>query len=253
MQNKLNRKITGRKAVERASLLFSTGSTPASVVNTLGREIVAGAFPESATLPPESVMLDRFGVSRTALREAYSKLMAKGLVQARPRVGTSVRPRANWNMLDHDVLAWHLQTVPADEIASDLYTLRRMIEPAAAEMAAHSRTEDDLARIGAALAAMTQNATVETALVEADFGFHVAILTATQNPFINVFSSLIRAAMLSVFEMSWRGAELIKDHRIEQHALVADAIRAQAPALARQRMEELLDESIKDARTAAAQ
>ena len=233
-------------------MLFGGGRTPANVVNTLGREIVAGAFPESATLPPEPEMLDRFGISRTALREAYSKLTAKGLVQARPRVGTSVRPRTNWNMLDHDVLAWHLQAVPVDEIATDLYTLRRMIEPSAAELAAQGRTDEDLTQIYAALALMRDNAGEEDALVDADFSFHVAILKATQNPFIHVFSSLIRAAMLSVFEMSWRGAEVIKDQRLLQHEMVADAIRDRDGAKARTMMEDLLDRSIEDARVAGA-
>ena len=240
-----------RKPTGGATVFFGHGSSPANVVNALGRDIVAGIFPESMTLPPESEMLDRFGISRTALREAYSKLTAKGLVQARPRVGTSVRPRTQWNMLDHDVLAWHLQTVPAEEIATDLYALRRMIEPSAASLAATTRTASDVAAIYAALEAMKKNAKVEAALVEADFGFHVAILTATHNPFINAFSSLIRAAMLSVFEMSWRGAELIKDHRIQQHEMVADAIRNQDPEAAQQLMEDLLGESIKDARAAA--
>lgn len=239
------------RAHETVSSLFATGSAPANLVNTLGRKIVSGVYPESAALPPEAVMLDRFGVSRTALREAYSKLTAKGLVQARPRVGTSVRPRANWNMLDHDVLAWHLQTKPPEEIASDLYTLRRMIEPSAAELAAAARSDEDLRKIQTALETMKRSATEEAALVEADYSFHVAILTATHNPFINAFSSLIRAAMLSVFELSWRGAEVIKEHRLMQHGLVADAIRDRESALARRRMEELLDESIEDAKAAA--
>ena len=253
----MTRGHTGRRSAALqaggpTTLFFESTSASSNVVNALGREIVSGSYPEGGALPNEAAMLDRFGISRTVLREAYSKLTAKGLVQARPKVGTSVRPRQHWNMLDHDVLAWHLQTVPADDIASDLYTLRRMIEPGAAELAARMRSDADLQRIQTALAAMKDNATEEAALVEADFSFHVAILQATHNPFINVFSSLIRAAMLSVFEMSWRGAEVIKEHRLMQHEIVANAIRDRDPSLARTRMEELLDESIKDALAAAA-
>ena len=232
-------------------MLYATAATSATLVNVIGRDIVSGTYPESAPLPPEAVMLDKFGISRTALREAYSKLTAKGLVQARPKVGTSVRPRANWNMLDHDVLAWHLQTVPAAELANDLYTLRRMIEPSAAELAARFRSDADVNAIFSALGSMKAHATEEAALVEADYAFHVAILTATKNPFINAFSSLIRAAMLSVFEISWRGAEVIKDQRLGQHESVAEAIRDQDPDAARRLMEELLDGSIEDARVAA--
>lgn len=233
--------------------MFAPGTSPPNVVHTLGREIVSGIYPEGTVLPSEAVMLDKFGISRTALREAYSKLTAKGLVRARPRVGTTVRSRSNWNTLDHDVLAWHLQTVPADEIANDLYVLRRMIEPSAAELAAQVRTDDDVKNIYDALARMKENATEEAGLVEADFSFHVAILTATHNPFVNAFSALIRAAMLSVFEMSWRGAEVIKDHRLMQHEMVANAIRDQHPQEAHKLMKELLDESIEDARSVVRQ
>ncbi|MEQ8589605.1 MAG: FadR/GntR family transcriptional regulator [Roseitalea porphyridii] len=245
------RGMTKHKRSDSAVLLYETGSFSSNLVNVLGREIVSGAYVEGAVLPNETAMRDRFGISRTALREAYSKLTAKGLVEARPRVGTSVRPRVYWNMLDHDVLAWHLQTVPADELASDLYALRRMIEPAAAELAAKTRSQGDIANIRKALEAMKRHATEEAALVEADFNFHVAILTATKNPFISAFSSLIRAAMLSVFSLSWRGAEVIKEHRLMQHEMVAEAIESGRHDLARQRMEQLLDESMEDAKAAA--
>ncbi|MBX2853346.1 MAG: FadR family transcriptional regulator [Rhodobacteraceae bacterium] len=223
-----------------------TPPADSGLVDQIGREIISGGFAAGSLLPNEAEMRDRYSISRTALREAYSKLMAKGLVSARPKVGTSVRPRAHWNMLDQDVLSWHLQTVPAEDIAADLYTLRRMIEPATAELAAKIRTDQDMEKIAAAFEAMKANATQEGPLIEADFSFHLAILNATRNPFINAFSALIRAAMVSTFELSWRGAEVIKDQRLAQHGDVVDAIRAQDSATARAAMELLLDESIED-------
>ena len=81
-------------------------------------------------------MRSRFAVSRTALREAYSVLAAKGLILPRPKIGTRVRPKADWNMLDPEVLTWHLEAVPNEEFISELYTLRHMIEPEAAALAA---------------------------------------------------------------------------------------------------------------------
>ena len=220
------------------------GSVQASsLVNRIGREIVGGAFAQESLLPNESTMLE---VSRTALREAYSKLTAKGLISARPRVGTSVRPKLDWNMLDPEVLNWHLQTIPADEIAEKLYALRRMIEPGASEMAAENHTEADLERIEAAYQDMRANAAREADLIDADLRFHLAILQATQNPFLNAFSAVIHAAMVSTFELSWRGAEIIRQKRLEQHGAVAEAIANRQAALARQRMEQLLADSIQD-------
>ena len=227
--------------------LYQNGRTAgAGLLHRIGREIVSGVYLEGALMPNEATMREKYAVSRTSLREAYSKLTAKGLISARPKVGTSVRTRDNWNMLDPEVLVWHLQTVPAEEIAADLYALRRMVEPSASEMAAERRTDADMADIDAAFAAMKANASHENQLVDADFQFHLAILNATKNPFINAFSALIHAAMISTFELSWRGAEVIKDQRLAQHGAVADAIRHQEAAKARTLMEELLDDSMND-------
>lgn len=220
----------------------------ATVLHKIGREIVSGKFEPDTRLPDEASMLKRYSVSRTALREAYSKLAAKGLIVARPKVGTSVRPQAFWNMLDPEVLGWHLQTKPAGEIARDLYTLRRMVEPTAAALAAEMHTEDDLRKIEIAYRDMKATSMDESELVEADLRFHLEILFATHNHFIGAFSALIHAAMMTTFKLSWRGAAavLIKEERLLQHGEVLKAISQRNPELAKQHMEALLDGSIND-------
>ncbi|MEO8529740.1 MAG: FadR/GntR family transcriptional regulator [Deltaproteobacteria bacterium] len=237
---------SGASQKGRVNPLVDAQSPTAAVAHRIGREIIAGTYPPDGLLPNEAVMLERYSVSRTSLREAYSKLTAKGLISARPKVGTSVRPRAFWNMLDSEVLSWHLQTIPAADMAQDLYALRRMIEPGAAELAAEHHSDDDMAQIDAAFAEMRSNQAVEVDLIEADLRFHLAVLTATQNPFISAFSALIHAAMLTTFQLSWRGAEVIKDKRLEQHGAVANAIRAGNARQARLTMEKLLDDSLQD-------
>jgi DNA-binding FadR family transcriptional regulator len=231
---------------ERVSSYIGGKSKNNSLINTIGCEIVDGTFPPDETLPSEAFMLQRYSVSRTSLREAYSKLTAKGLLTARPKVGTTVRARTYWNMLDAEVLDWHLQTMPAGALATDLYALRRMVEPGAAELAAAEHTAKDILNLEAALRTMTENAANETELIAADLRFHLSILKATQNPFINAFSALIYAAMVSTFKLSWRGAEVMKATRLAQHAAVAEAIKAGNANSARALMEELLDDSIED-------
>lgn len=236
-------------ASERALVLAeASGSASANIVHRIGREIVSGQFQPDLRLPDEPSMLKRYSVSRTALREAYSKLAAKGMIVARPKVGTSVRPRAFWNMLDPEVLTWHLQTRPPFEITRDLYALRRMVEPAAAAAAAEIRTQAELRRIEEAFEDMKATATSETELIEADLRFHLEILFATHNHFIGAFSALIHAAMLSTFRLSWRGAgtDGIKHERLRQHGAVLDAIRERDGDLAKRQMEQLLDDSIED-------
>jgi GntR family transcriptional regulator, galactonate operon transcriptional repressor len=226
------------------------GGTRAHFVDLIGRDIVSGLYPPQSRLPDEDSMRRRYSVSRTALREAYSKLTAKGLIAARPRVGTSVRPQSAWNMLDPEVLGWHLQTKPAGAIANELYVLRRMVEPQASALAATEHDAEALARIEEAYADMKARAGSEGDLIEADLRFHIAILSATRNHFIGAFSALIHAAMVSTFSISWRGAGGIREERLKQHGDVLDAIARRDPDLARTRMEKLLDDSLEDVREA---
>ncbi|NMM43665.1 FadR family transcriptional regulator [Rhodospirillaceae bacterium KN72] len=235
-------------ASERAFVLADTKSGGSALVHQIGREIVSGTFPAETRLPDEASMLKRYSVSRTTLREAYSKLAAKGMIIARPKVGTSVRQPAFWNMLDPEVLGWHLEIKPPGEIARDLYALRRMVEPTTAALAARQCSEDDIRKIEEAFADMCQTSRNEIELVEADLRFHLEILYASRNHFIGAFSALIHAAMMSTFKLSWRGAEaaVIKTERLRQHGEVVEAIKQRAPDLARKRMETLLDDSIND-------
>lgn len=236
----------GKASQGHAFSRVETHTPLSNVVHKIGREIVSGDYKPGVLLPNEAEMLTQYSVSRTALREAYSKLAAKGLIIARPKVGTSVREKIHWNMLDPEVLIWHLQTQPAGQIASHLYALRRMLEPGAAELAAEVRSDEDMKRIEAAYLEMEKSAADEMKLIEADFGFHVSILSATGNPFLNAFSALIHTAMISTFELSWRGAEISKEQRIRQHGEVAEAIKDQNQLLARKLMEKLLDDAIHD-------
>ena len=70
------------------------------VARVLGGEILAGIYPAGTKLPHESVILSRFGVSRTVLREVLKTLTAKGLLYSRTRVGTMVLDASHWNYFD---------------------------------------------------------------------------------------------------------------------------------------------------------
>lgn len=224
-------------------------ATGSQLVNQIGREIVRGVFASESRLPDESEMRERYAVSRTALREAYGKLRGKGLLTARPRVGTIVRARSDWNLLDPEVLTWHLQTMPASELATDLHALRRMLEPEASALAAEKATDQAIKKIKLAYQEMIECAEDAPRLIKADLKFHLAILEATRNPFISSFSALIHAAMSTAFEMSWRGAATgAKARRIRQHGDVMEAIASRDKDLARDKMRILLDDSIEDVR-----
>ncbi len=77
------------------------------VAYELGTAILRGDFLPQAPLPREAELMERFGVSRTVLREALRTLTSKGLIESRPKVGTRVRTREAWNLLDGDMLEWY--------------------------------------------------------------------------------------------------------------------------------------------------
>ena len=220
----------------------------AQLAARLGRDIVTGVFPPGTLLPSAAEMGERFSTSRTALREAYSKLSGKGLIVARPRIGTRVRLKADWNLLDPEVLAWHLSSAPEGNFVAELFALRRAIEPVAAEIAASSRTPEGLARIDEAFGRMERFRSGDGDLIGADVDFHLAILEATHNHFLAALGGLIQAALECSFRFTWIGAASIRNDRLEQHRGVLAAIEVGDAELARARMAELLTDSFDDMR-----
>ncbi|HVI20180.1 MAG TPA: GntR family transcriptional regulator, partial [Gaiellales bacterium] len=99
------------------------------VVRRLGLGILEGTWPPGGRLPNEADLCARFQVSRTALREAVRFLAAKGLIEARPRLGMVVRARDSWHLLDPQLLAWQREwgTFDADLVHS-LLEARRVVE-----------------------------------------------------------------------------------------------------------------------------
>src|SRR3546814_15871281 len=94
--------------------------------------------------PGEIEYAEQIGISRSALREAFRTLSAKGLVDNRPKAGTRVSPRRQWSLLDPDLLAWQFEAEPSLKFLHDLFELRMIVEPSAAELAAERRTEDQV-------------------------------------------------------------------------------------------------------------
>ena len=112
-----------------------------SVLTELGERIVSGAYDQAGVLPSETSLGEDLGVSRTVLREVMRVLSEKGLVESRPKIGAQILPRGDWDLLDEDVLNWHVKLGNMTSIARDLVEARLAIEPEAAAHAAERRSE----------------------------------------------------------------------------------------------------------------
>ncbi|MEJ2273389.1 MAG: FadR/GntR family transcriptional regulator [Woeseiaceae bacterium] len=145
------------------AILERNTSLSYQVTAELGRSIVRGDFRPDDALPTEAKLCDRFGVSRTAVREAVKMLAAKGLLTSKPRRGIRVQPVWHWNIFDPDLLNWSLETEPTLQVMNEFFQLRVAVEPEAA--------------------------------FAADLDFHVAILYATRNRFYIRLRDFIHTAL----------------------------------------------------------
>jgi DNA-binding FadR family transcriptional regulator len=173
------------------------------IVQELGVQIVSGKLVPGQRLPPEPTLCETYGVSRPVLREATRVLVAKGLVISKPRVGSVVRPREDWHMLDPDVLYWTVNSIPEGEFFRSLLTVRQIIEPAAAALAAISANDEDIKRIGAAFARM-EAARTAAELLEPDLEFHRAIMAATHNDMLAYIGNMLSLALTESIKLTSR-------------------------------------------------
>lgn len=172
------------------------------IVETLGDRIREGSLAAGQKLPTEAEVMRDFGVSRTVVREALSKLQAGGLVETRHGVGTFVVRRGE--AAPFRITPEHVATL-RDVIA--LLELRIGVETEAAALAAQRRTDGDLASMHGALMAFAAAVESGSDSIGADLQFHLEIARATQN---RHFSEL-----LSTF-----GAMLIPRARLEPEAAI---------------------------------
>lgn len=171
------------------------------VMRDLGRDIVGGRFAENSVLPGDGELMERFGVSRTVLREALKTLAAKGLIQARARIGTRVRERQFWNLFDPDILYWTAETGVDESFLLSLAEMRLALEPEAAALAAERRNERQCALLAEWIERMA-NATSSREFVESDLGLHMTVAEASGNPFMLSVSTLIEVALATTFSVS---------------------------------------------------
>lgn len=220
------------------------------IANTLGERIVSGVHPPGRALPTEIELCTSLSVSRSALREAFKLLAAKRLIVSRQKVGTLVRPRSDWNMLDPEVLAWMLRAAPTDEFVTGLFEVRKIVEPSAAALAAERRTPDAMLRMEQALGDMFRFQDGSGDLTAADLRFHQAILDTTGNYFLASFGAVIESSLVASFQLSWHSGHHTPEYALRQHQGVLDAIRDGRAPDAYAIMTQLLRSAIEDVREA---
>ncbi|WP_395058598.1 FadR/GntR family transcriptional regulator [Polaromonas sp.] len=216
-----------------------------NTVDHLGEAIVAGRYAVGASIPPEPVLCQELGVSRTVVREAVKSLIAKGLMTTGPKVGTRVLSEDHWNWFDPDVIIWQSKAGLTPEFLRDLQDLRRVVEPAAMRLAAERATAQDIAEVEAAYAGMKHAVEHGGDYVTHDLRFHQGLLRASRNRMLVQMSKALGALLRTSFEISTRR----KDGPVQSlplHRAVLDAVIAHQPDEAEIAIRVLIDGAKED-------
>lgn len=206
------------------------------LVDALGAQLKGGTIKPGDKLPPESEIMQRFGVSRGVVREALSQLQAAGLIQTHHGVGTfALEPTAKGR--------FQFKRSPRESIDRmlEMLELRTSVESDAAGLAALRRTDAHLSEMRSALGDFEQHVATIGETVAPDFRFHLTIAQATGNSyFIELMGHLgLGVIPRTRISSSWLGVEQRAKHleKVNQeHQDIYAAIERRDPQAARAAM-----------------
>lgn len=171
-----NQKFKGLAGSNRVDTVY------AGIVEAMSK----GEYPESARLPTETELAQKYGVSRPTIREALSRLRLDGLIASRRGSGSYVLRRPN-----RDITRF----APIESLADvqRCFAFRIALESAGAGLAADLHSQRDMEEIHRAFEKMEQARQVDdnAAFVEEDLQFHLKIAHASQNVFFVTALELI--------------------------------------------------------------
>jgi DNA-binding GntR family transcriptional regulator len=196
-----------------------------AVTQSIRRSILSGALAPGARLMQEELAA-QLGVSRQPVREALRRLESEGFVARLPQRGTVVRQYSE------------------DDIREN-YTLRRLLESGAAEIAATRITPDELVGLRSINAAMARasKAKNQTETVEQNTRFHSQIHRVTRLP-----------GLVRMMNQLWLGFTVFTplflpgraESSVAEHARILDAISAGDQERARKEMSDHLQRAADD-------
>src|SRR5579872_2733117 len=228
--------------------LVRTSRLYEQIVQQIEESIVKGDLKAGDQLPAERELAQRFGVSRTAVREAVKALREKGLVEAYSGRGTFITDgttQAVRQSLDLMV------KIGQPEGSTHLAEVRAILEPEIAALAAVRIQEAELATMREAVTVMDRAGQDPEAYIEADLDFHLALAEGAANPLIlsllDSIVGLLREQRLRIFRVPG-GPERGQIH----HKKILEAVEKKDAEKARQAMRAHLSQVSEDSKTPAA-
>ena len=197
----------------------------ASVIDQMGLAIGAGEWQSGSIMRIEELE-ERYGVSRSVIREVLRVLASMGMVQSRRRVGVQVLPATEWNLYDPQVIRWRLASPGRVAQLRSRTELRTAVEPQAARLAAMRAPLADaseLMGLAGKLWAAGQDGDTELFL-KLDIQFHHLVLSSSGNEMFGKLNSLVAEVLTGRTHYG-----MMPDHpheeALQMHVDVASAIQ----------------------------
>jgi DNA-binding FadR family transcriptional regulator len=159
---------------KREPVVSASRNLTYGMLDTLGKTIVTGGY-DAVPFPTEAELARQYAVSRSVTREAVKMLTAKGLLTARPRKGTTVQPRGQWNLFDPDILRWILDRQFSLDLLRQFTELRIASSRRPRRLPRWRRSRREWSPSGRLRADGRGRGGPDDPL-EADIAFHIAIL-----------------------------------------------------------------------------
>jgi GntR family transcriptional repressor for pyruvate dehydrogenase complex len=189
------------------------------IVDQIQQQILSGALKPGDQIPAERDLADRFGVSRTAVREAIKSLTEKGLIEVFVGRGTFVTNLSPDRVVESMTML--LRNEPHN--VASLQEARELLEIPTARLAAERRSEEHVARLRAINTEIGEEHSISARLVDGDTEFHVEVARANRNPVLVLLSQTIVALLRSerLYREDWEG---FLPGALDQHREIIDAI-----------------------------
>jgi GntR family galactonate operon transcriptional repressor len=216
------------------------------VIDHLLHQVLSQSLRVHEPLPGVQDICQQLGVSRTAVREAISVLVAKGMVASRPGGGTFIQPLSSWMLLDPEVLGWLRESEMATSIIEHLVEVRLIFEPEAAALTSLRGSMEQFMAMGEALARMSSGQNLRTPeSVQGDIDFHNIILESSGNVFLSRLRDLCMVSVELIVRLTFEKVVSVSES-IENHTRLYDAIRSRRPEAARKEAKRVLVKTIHD-------
>ncbi len=214
-----------------------------AVMRRLEMALLDGSYPANARLPAERVLAAQYEVSRNTVREAISRLAARGLVRSRPGAGVFVSDQLRTGIAS----PWGQLIADHPAVREDILEFRRVLEGATAYFAAQRCDEKDIERIRGLLDEMerARNADDKAAESRADAKLHDAIALASHNSMFLHLHGSIMSMLREHITLNGKGLREVEasasKQLLSQHRKVCEAICARRPEEARKAMQAHID------------